>query len=115
MRYRWLLQIGMLAVAIALGTLVMGWWTVPALGVIWGLIARERERPQVVVATAAAIGWALLILWMSAQGPTGAVARRVAGVLDVPPVTFFAMTVAYPTIVAWAAAVIATTLRSKSS
>ena len=39
MMRRTLLQILLLSVAFALATVIMGWWAVPALAVLWGLLA----------------------------------------------------------------------------
>jgi ribose/xylose/arabinose/galactoside ABC-type transport system permease subunit len=115
MRYRPLLQVALLALAVALGTFMFGWWMVPLIGAVWGLVARERERPQLIVALAAAVGWALLILWTSTQGPIGEVARRAAGVMGMSRPWFLLITVAFPMIVAWAAAVITGAVRGKET
>jgi len=115
MRYRLLLQTVLLALAVALGTFMFGWWTVPLIGAVWGLVARERERPQLTAASAAALGWALLMLWTSTRGPVGEVARRAAGVMGTGRPWFFLMTVAFPMIVAWAAAAITGAVRGKQT
>jgi len=113
MRYRPLLQITLLALAVALGTFMFGWWTVPLTGAVWGLVARERERPQLIAASAAAVGWALLMLWSWTQGPIGEVSRRAAGVMGMSRLSLLSLTIAFPMIVAWAAAAITAAVRGK--
>lgn len=115
MRHRSLFQVVLLAPAVALGTLVLGWWVVPATGAIWGLVARERERPQLVVGSAAGIGWSLLLIWTATQGPILQVARRAAGVIGMSGVWLFLATIAFPMILAWAAAVIAGAVRGRET
>jgi hypothetical protein len=113
--YRPLVQIALLGVAVALGTLVLGWWVVPVIGMTWGLVARDRERPQLVVAMAAGLGWALLILWTATQGPVGQVARRAAGVMEMPGPMLALMTVLFAMAVAWSAAVVAGEMRRRET
>lgn len=47
-----------LAVVIALGTVLVNWWVVPILGLVYGLASRGTRRPGTVAALAGAVAWA---------------------------------------------------------
>ena len=61
MMRRTLLQILLLSVAFALATVIMGWWAVPALAVLWGLLTPNEKHPALVAAAAA--GWVGRCCW----------------------------------------------------
>ena len=111
MRGRTALQIVLLSVAFALATALFGWWAVPALGGVWGVVARDEERPALRVCFAAGLGWVLLLAWTATQGPIFELARRAAGVMGTPSVALFALTVMFPMVLAWGAAVVVGTLK----
>ena len=92
------------AIAVAAGTALAGWWIVPALAAL-RVRALPRDRAPVASSMAgAALGWALLLGWAALHGPVEAVARRVGGVLDLPPWGFVLLTLAAPALLAGAAA-----------
>ncbi|MFQ5702965.1 MAG: hypothetical protein ACE5HT_02990 [Gemmatimonadales bacterium] len=103
---RLIVQTGLLALAFALATFAFGWLAVPVVGLVWGLVARAWERPALVAALAAGLGWAVLLVWDATQGPVGELARRTAGVMGLPSAGLVVLTVAYPMLIAWGAAVL---------
>ncbi len=104
------LQVAILSVAFALATVVLGWWAVPVLAGVWGVVARVDERPAVVAALGAGLGWILLLVWTAAQGPAGELAQRAAGVMGIPSALLFLITVLFPMMIAWGAAVLGETI-----
>lgn len=52
-----LLRMALLGVAIALGTVLVGWWIVPLLGALYGVVARGTPWPGLVAGLAGGIGW----------------------------------------------------------
>jgi hypothetical protein len=106
------LEILLLGTAFALATALAGWWAVPVLAAIWGLIAPNRKRAPLLAAVAAVWGWVLLLLWMWIQGPVMTVAERTGSVLRVGSASLLGITLAFSLVLAWAAAVIAGALRS---
>jgi len=112
MSRRFVLQVVLLGIAFALATAVLGWVTVPVLALLWGVVARESERPAAAASLAAALGWALLLVWIAAHGPVAAVARRTAGAMGMPPLAFYALSILFPLVVAWAAATLGQVARS---
>jgi hypothetical protein len=105
------IRLGLLAPAFALATAVLGWWAVPVLGVVWGAVATRGERPVRMAATAAALGWAILLVWGATQGPVHVVARRVGPVLMLPGWLFVALTLLFPALLAASATQVAVALR----
>ncbi|HEU4566115.1 MAG TPA: hypothetical protein VFS05_15750 [Gemmatimonadaceae bacterium] len=101
------LRIALLALALALATLVAGWWGVPVAAAAWGVMARGRAAAAREAALAAAIGWALLLAWQATRGPLGALASRLAGVFGVPTPALILITLLWGALLAWSAAAVA--------
>lgn len=98
------LRVGLLTPALALATLVAGWWAVPVLGVVWGMIAARGTRPGLTVGGAAAGGWALLLVWRGLGGPVWRVAERVGPILALPGWLFVVLALIFPAVLALVAA-----------
>jgi hypothetical protein len=96
----------MLGVAFALATFIMGWWTVPALAALWGLMTREKNHAELVAAAAAGLGWSLLLIWTTTQGPVGELASRAAGVMGISSLALVGMAIVFSMVLAWSAAVV---------
>ena len=108
------LKVLLLGSAFALGTLVLGWWAIPVLGAVWGLIGPNKKRAPVLSGISAGWGWVLLLLWTAWQGPLLTLAHRTAGVMGMGTVSILGITVAFSVVLAWAAAVVAAGLRPGS-
>ncbi len=109
MMRRTLLQILLLSVAFALATGIMGWWTVPALAALWGLLTPNEKHPELAAAAAAGLGWSLLLVWTATQGPIGELASRAAGVMGISSLALVGMAIAFSMALAWSAAVVGRT------
>ena len=96
-----------LVLAFGTGTVVFGWWTVPVIGLIWGVIAPSRVQAGVAAAIAAALSWGLLLSWTATQGPIGTLARSVGGIFGVPTLAFFGITLVFAALLAGSAALVA--------
>ncbi len=106
MARRTLAQVGLLAIAFALLTYAFGWLAVPVLGLVWGFLAHAWERPAFNASIAAGLGWAFLLIWTATQGPAMELARRAGGVMGLPSAGLVLLTVSYPMLLAWGAAVL---------
>jgi hypothetical protein len=110
---RSLLRIALLALAFVLGTALVGWWTVPLLAAIWGVLAFRVPRAGVLAGLAAMIAWALLLAMDMRADAFAELSRALAGVVGLPRGSLFALTLVYPALLAWSAArvtAVATTL-----
>jgi hypothetical protein len=99
-----------LAVLIAMmaGTWFAGWWMVPIVAVIAGAAAIA----PVLVATTAALAWALFLIADAAQGPLGRIMTMLGGVMGLPGVVVVMLTILFPALLAWSAATLGTLVSS---
>jgi hypothetical protein len=101
---RAILRGAMLASAFALATAFLGWWTVPAIGALWGIIAPRGTRAGTTAALAATTGWLALLVVAALRGPAWELAAKVGGVLALPGWAFVVLTLVYPALLAGLAA-----------
>ena len=81
---RSLLRLTLLGTAFTLATVALGWIAVPAVGVLWGLIASATNRPALTAGAAALLAWAILLTWTAFAGPVWALLERMGGILHAP-------------------------------
>ena len=121
MMKNWLAFWLLLVVLIALGTVIVGWWTVPVIAAAYGLVFPDK-RHWLSTALAGVVAWGVLldITWF--QGPVLELAGKVGGILSLPAPAFIALTLIFPALLAGsageltaAARRLATTGRKRSS
>ena len=100
------LRIALLAVAFAIGTWVLGWWAVPLLGAVWGVLRRGMSRFGSAFA-AAAIAWAVLLAMNAHGGALDRLTTVMGGIFSMPGSLMLAVTVLYAAILAGCAAQVA--------
>src|SRR6266852_7908837 len=100
---QWALRLVLLTTAFTLATVWFGWWSVPVLGVAWGLVGRGG-RPAVEGGLAAGAGWGLLLLWSARVGPVGTLAQKLGALAHVPGAVFIGLTLVLPSLLAVTAA-----------
>ena len=104
-----------LILAFAAATMVLGWWGVPAVGALWGLIRKPpvsfRWRPA---AAAAAIAWAGLLAASSVEA-FGVVVSQLDGALRLPGLAVAILTLVLPALLAGSAAELAYVIREAVS
>jgi hypothetical protein len=101
-----------LAILLAAGTLLLGWWAVPAIAAVWGIVyGRDGARGAGGrAALAGALAWLALLAFDAARGPLLGLATILGGVMGLPPVALVAVTLVFPALAAWSAATIAVAL-----
>ncbi|MSR07804.1 MAG: hypothetical protein EXR93_12180 [Gemmatimonadetes bacterium] len=104
---RLLLRLVLLGGAIALGTWAFGWLAVPVIAAVWGGWVRDTPRPGLVPATAAGLGWGILLIWTGAVGPLPALVAKLGGITGLPGISWIVATLFFPVALAWSAAVLA--------
>ncbi len=101
-----------LVLAFAAATMVLGWWGVPAVGALWGLI---RNPPVIyrwrAAAAAAAIAWAGLLA-VALVKDLGVVVGQLDGLLRLPALAIAVLTVVFPAFLAGSAAELAYVVRT---
>ena len=103
-----LLRVLVVTAVCAAGTFLLGWWAIPLVAAVYcGGTARQQRGGPVVVSVAAMLSWALLLAITASQGPVGTLAATLGGVLSLKPVGVYAVTIAYPGLLAISAAIVA--------
>lgn len=94
-------RVALLAVALALATWVFGWWSVPAIAVIWTLMSPHRPRTPLDVALASLLAWSALLALAALEGPVPEMAHRLGVTLHIGAAALIAVTVVFPAALAW--------------
>jgi hypothetical protein len=97
----------LLATAFAIATYVLGWWAVPVVAAVYAAISVAQRGNAIVSGFAAMLGWVALLAIDAARGPVGTLATELGGVLNLKPIGVYAVTIAFPGLLAISAAVIA--------
>ncbi len=99
-----LLWFGAAVIAFALGTWMVAWWTVPAVGAALGLARRVDQATPLLGGLAAMVAWGVLLALSASGAPEGSVSVLVGQALGVGPGALIAMTILYPGLLAASAA-----------
>ena len=78
--------IDLLLVALyVVGTVLFGWWAVPVVGAIGGLLLHRRNSPFLAGGALALVAWAGLLMYANLRGaPIPEFARDLGGILELP-------------------------------
>jgi hypothetical protein len=107
-------RVVLLATAFAIATWVLGWWAVPVVAAVYAAISSAQRSSAVVSGTAAMLGWGALLAIDASRGPVGTLAAELAGILRISPVGIYAVTIAYPGLLAISAAIVARAATNRS-
>lgn len=100
----------LLAEAFAVATYGLGWWSVPIIAAIWSLASLDPRRAKV-AALCAMGGWATLLALDFMKGPVGTMAAQLGGVMQVPSIALYILTLVFPALLAWSAATLVPQIR----
>ena len=103
----------LLSEAFAVATYASGWWAIPLVALVCGLVMNREGRPIYYSTICAAAGWLSLLLLDAARGPLGEVASRFGGVLGFPPAALILTTLIFPALLAWSASALGAVIRAK--
>ena len=92
------------AAILVASTWFAGWWGVPLIAVVAGVVLCRRRGIAGLVALAAVIAWSVLILADGTGGRFGALADVVGRTLTVPAAALLAVTLLFAALLAWSAA-----------
>ncbi len=110
---RTILKFLLISELFAITTFGLGWWSVPIVATILGLIM-DRNGNGVAWATwCATAGWVELLAVAAARAPIGQVANRLGGVFHIPAVALLAVTIAFAALLAWCGATLGTVVRGR--
>jgi hypothetical protein len=97
------LRLTLLTLAFGLATRVFGWWGVPLTAAGWGLLS---NGDGMTAAISVVLAWAALLLRDAAFGPFGDLATTLGQLFHAPPALVIALTLIFPALLAWSAAVV---------
>jgi hypothetical protein len=95
------LRLVIAAVCIALGTVLVGWWSVAIVAVIYGVVARGTKTPGLSAALAAALAWGgYLGITAIGGAPVATLATRLALSMQLPTWGPWVATLTFPALIA---------------
>jgi hypothetical protein len=100
-----------LTVAIVVGTMFVGWWSVPVLAAGWGVLSLRIGRAVMDAALAASVAWSILLAVTALEGPVWYLAGNLGGIFQLPGPAILLLTVLFPALLAGAAAGLFAALR----
>ena len=109
------IRVLMLAAVMAVLTIVIGWLAVPIAAAVWGALRRGRPGAGRLAALAAALAWGAILVYDAVVGPVGVLSERLGEVMGVPALVLPLITLAFPALLAWSAAHLASALTSVRS
>lgn len=106
-----LLRLLIVAIAVALGTVILAWWIVPITGAAYGVLARDTGRPGLIAGLGAAAGWGGYLSIVSMGGaPIFRFAGDLAHAMQLPAWAPYVATLAFAALLAGPGAVVAAEL-----
>lgn len=103
----------LLATAFAIATFVAGWWAVPLVAAGYAAITTAQRSVALVSGVSAMLGWGALLAITASRWPIGTLAVELGGVLNMRPMGVYAVTLAFPGLLAISAAIVARALVSR--
>lgn len=94
---------------------LLGWWALPVVGVILGIVGARRKAIGATVAGAALLAWVILFAWSAIHGNLGTFMQQLATSMKLKPGLLFIVLTALPALVAGPAARLGAGLRPESA
>ncbi len=94
---------------------VIGWWALPVVGLVLGLIGSRRRGVVAIVGGAALTAWALLFAWTAIEGNLGNFMHALAASMKLKPALLLSVTAVLPALLAGTAARVGAGLRPEAS
>ncbi len=94
---------------------LLGWWALPVIGLILGLVGARRKAIGITAAGAAVVAWVILFAWSATHGDLSLFLQQLAASMKVKPGPFFLVLTALPALLAGPAARLGAGLRPESA
>ena len=104
-------RVGILVIALGAATVGLGWWAVPIVGALWGVVAARETWPVTTVAVAAGLSWVLLLGWAAFHGPVFRLANTLGATVSLPGWGVLLLAIVFPMVRAGSAAGVAGTIK----
>jgi hypothetical protein len=106
------LRLALLSFAFVVATRALGWWGVPLAAAGWGFLS---DGHGLSAAASASLAWAALLVRDAAFGPFGDLAATLGQLFHAPPAMVIALTLIFPALLAWSAAVVSGAGKSRAT
>ena len=106
---------GIAVVLFVAAEFVMGWWALPVVGLVLGLVGARRNRVVLMVGAAALTAWALLFAWTATQGDLSHFMTALAEAMKQKPNVLLSLVAAVPALLATPAARLGAALRPQTT
>ncbi len=104
----------LLAEGFAVATYAIGWWAVPVVAAVWALFSEDADG-ALFAALAAAAGWGSLLLLDVYRGPVSVMGSQLAGIMKLPAVALYILTLVFPALIAWCTATLVPSVRKPAT
>ena len=94
---------------------VIGWWALPAVGFVLGLVAARRRGSLLLITGAALTAWAALFAWTATYGSLGGFMHALAASMKLQPTQLLGAVAVLPVLLAGCAARLGAGLRPESA
>jgi len=94
---------------------VIGWWALPLVGLVLGLVGARKKGISMQVGAAALTAWLILFAWTSLYGELGTFMQSLAASMKLAPGVLLLVIAVLPVVLASAAARLGAGLRPESS
>ncbi|HYW49664.1 MAG TPA: hypothetical protein VE861_03610 [Gemmatimonadaceae bacterium] len=94
---------------------VIGWWALPVVGLLLGLIGARRRRVALTVAGAATTAWIALFAWTVTYGNLGSFMHALALSMKLPTAALVSVITLLPILLAGTAARLGAGMRPEST
>lgn len=99
------LRILMMAIVIALGTVLVAWWIVPVVALLFGVVTYRTRRPGFTAALSGALAWGGYLALASVGGaPVGSFAAALSTSMQLPGWAPLVATLVFPALLAGSSA-----------
>ncbi len=98
----------------AVGTWLLGWWAVAALGMVAGATTHRQRWGALQVALAGGLAWGALLLVAALSGPVAPIAHRLGRLLGMPAAGPLVITLGFGVLLAGSSAALSRELRTRS-
>ncbi len=100
-----ILRMLILAIVIALGTILLAWWAVPLVAAVYGVLMHRTRRPGLTAAVGGALAWGGYLALASVGGaPVGRFGSALAASMQLPGWGPLTATLVFPALLAGLAA-----------
>jgi hypothetical protein len=96
--------LSIVAVVIAALTWIVGWWAVPVVAAVAGVVLWQRRGSAWLIALGAVLAWSALILVDAVSPRFTVLSGRVGAILRLPAGALLTVTLLFAALLAWSAA-----------